>query len=426
MANIRKSGGRVKQMTQQSKRFVSLPNDNTITRNMIQDNVVNNEKLSSDIKKTANSTFYDRSDFPKVKSATDRDILVLPDYVSVVINGSLYTLLSSLEIDLSASASWDDLTTDWTVAANRAGLDFYLYACEPTSTTTVPDFLLSANSTFPVGYTSDNSRKIGGFHCLCVSAGVTTTNLYAYENEGKDADYIDAQLYEGSTITTGSTAHWLSGWVAGDILPFSCWDLKHKVNDNADQEGCVYDPKGGVWVWIYLASWNAVSTKLESVNGATIADGDSAVKFHWYRFGQCFYNQGARMPRQEEFVSFSLGCPQGTNIFGSADPVTTTGHVDTASKRILSLIGCEDCVGVLFQWGIDSGTSSAAAWSNAYDANDKNVAGQEYSNLLRARFGGDWSSGVICGSRSSRVDDSGLPLYSTRSVRAIITSKGIK
>ena len=60
MANIKRSGGRVKQMTQQSKRFVSLPNNNTITRDMIQDNVVNNDKLAPDLKRYATTERSDK------------------------------------------------------------------------------------------------------------------------------------------------------------------------------------------------------------------------------------------------------------------------------------------------------------------------------------------------------------------------------
>jgi hypothetical protein len=47
MADIKRSntGGRVKQMTESSKRFISLPNNNTVTREMIQDQAINDDKL---------------------------------------------------------------------------------------------------------------------------------------------------------------------------------------------------------------------------------------------------------------------------------------------------------------------------------------------------------------------------------------------
>jgi hypothetical protein len=71
-------------------------------------------------------------------------------YLTVNINKSGYVLNSALELDLSDASNWDDTTTtDWTVASNRAGKDFYVYACTPASGTD-PDFILSANSTIPV------------------------------------------------------------------------------------------------------------------------------------------------------------------------------------------------------------------------------------------------------------------------------------
>ncbi len=72
-------------------------------------------------------------------------------------------------IDLSDADSWDDTTTtDYTAATERKGKDFYIYACDDSGALTL---LLSANSTHPNGYGDTNSRKIGGFHCLCADVG---------------------------------------------------------------------------------------------------------------------------------------------------------------------------------------------------------------------------------------------------------------
>lgn len=110
-----------------------------------------------------------------------------------------YSINIPATIDLASANNWDD--SQYTSAASRAGKDFYIYACKPSSGS-MPKFVLSHNSTIPTGYTATDSRKIGGFHCLCADVG---------------------------TIS----GHTLSGYVAGDILPASVWDLNHRaISDN--------------------------------------------------------------------------------------------------------------------------------------------------------------------------------------------------
>ena len=57
------------------------------------------------------------------------------------------------------------------------GTDYYIYCCDPTNGSDTVDrdevFVISKNSTYPSGYTADNSRKIGGFHY-----GKCTTALF--------------------------------------------------------------------------------------------------------------------------------------------------------------------------------------------------------------------------------------------------------
>lgn len=366
------------------------------------------------------SNYHNRKDFNKVKSDSARTTLVIPNYIETVIDGDVFQNLTSFEIDINTSTYWDDITViDWTTPANRAGKDFYIYACIPTSGETF-DIKLSANATFPTGYTASNSRKIGGFHCLCVSAG---TAVYEYINEGKDADYLENMFADGSTIANGGTRHWLKNFIQGDILPLSCWDLIHRPNENADVEGKVYDPKTNLWVDIYLPSWNAGLSKLWSVYGGTIADGASSPAFHWYRFSQVFTNQGQRLPRQDHFVSCSLGSPQGVQISTGVDPVTTGGKTASNNLRIISNIGIEDATGIIWQWGSEGGTNTTTSYSDAYDANDKNVGGQECSKVTRPVFGGLWGNGVGCGSRGSSWPFVGLNLSSAISGRGFAEPK---
>ena len=243
-------------------------------------------------------------------TAANRYTLLSPSRLTVNINDGGYYISAQQEVDLSASASWDTIVgTDYTVAANRAGKNFYIYTCVDTGDT--PKIVLSANSTTPDGYTADNSRKIGGFHCECVAVG---------------------------TIS----GHTLTGFLAGDVLPASIWDLNHRPVE-ASPEGMVYDVGTGIWVDIYLASGTGTSTV--SVNGGTISDNRT-----WLDFVDDGIAVKKRLLKDREFQSIASGSNEETNIIGSADPGTTGGHVNTASRRMISNIGCEDCCGVMWQW----------------------------------------------------------------------------
>ena len=48
------------------------------------------------------------------------------------------------------------------------GSDYYIYCCDPSNGSETLDqdeiFVISKNSTYPSGYTAENSRKVGGFH----------------------------------------------------------------------------------------------------------------------------------------------------------------------------------------------------------------------------------------------------------------------
>jgi hypothetical protein len=172
----------------------------------------------------------------------------------------------------------------------------------------------------------------------------------------------------------------------------------------------------GMWVDIYLPSYTGFV--LKSTYASTIADGSNG--WHGYKFEQWFGDIGKKLIRQTEFVTASIGSNQGTNITGSADPGTTGGHNDTAGRRMISNIGCEDMAGALRQGSRDTGgLTSSAAWANAFDANDSGVAGQQYAAPYRARLGGLWNDGSRCGSRASDWNSSPLALNSYASARGV-------
>jgi len=178
----------------------------------------------------------------------------------------------------------------------------------------------------------------------------------------------------------------------------------------------------GMWVDIYLPS---VSTVLVSVYGGTIADGETSEAFHNYKFKQWFGEIGKKLIRQTEFVVASLGSNQGTH-FGS-DPDTTGGHSDTAGRRMISNIGCEDMCGAMWQGSRDPGGSveTSASMANAYDSNDDSeIRGQHYNAPYPAILGGEWDDGAQCGSRNSDWHRSPLFLSGSGSGRGVSEPAG--
>lgn len=299
-----------------------------------------------------NPNYYNRDEL----FTTNKTTVTIPKDLKININGNCYISTINKSLQLS--------TVD--TPANLAGKDVYIYACEPTSGTE-PIFVLSLNSTVPTGYTANNSRKIGGFHCLCKDVGVI----------------------EG---------HTLSGYVTGDILPATRWDLLHRPK--GEPEGFAYEELTDCWIAIYLPSWDG--TKLVSVYNGVIADGTSTKKWHGEAFYEQFAKQGMRLVWRHEFQMAAKGSNEGTGIKNAADPNTTGGHVDSNNRRMISNIGLEDCCGCSWQWAMDLGFAGGSEWNDSvYNSNvDSQRYGQSYGTLYRLLLGARWYLGSACGSRS--------------------------
>lgn len=306
---------------------------------------------------------YARSAPASILSASTepgRRSLLTPADLAMDLGGSAIAIPQGT-VDLNLAANWDSAYASYATAENRAGKDVYLYA-------TPSRLILSPNATVPTGYTAANSRKIGGFHCLCLSAG-------------------------------SISGHTLTDFLTGDILPASIWDLNWRPV--CLPRGMVYSAAANVWVDIYLQSGTGLTTA--SVFGATITD----TRDYWSH-GDDLAAVGKRMLLDMEFSQIAYGSPEGTNIMGSADPVTTGGHVNTALTRIISHCGCEDCTGVMYQW-CDGGyvyRNDDASYSGAWSWKSAGSRGQQYtqgsSGAGGLPCGGSWGNGPNCGSRSRR------------------------
>ena len=298
----------------------------------------------------------------------------------VVINGHLLETTGNALI-LYQSMYWDNKT--YVTAANRAGKDFYIYACIPDSGTE-PKFILSANSTVPTGYTADNSRKIGGFHCLCANVGIIS-------------------------------GHSLSGYITGDILPASVWDLLHRCK--GENEGMVYDAYDDVWIGIYLLSYD--NGRAVSRYNGVILDGESTPKTHGLWFTETLAKQKMRLPYLHEFFTALKGCQEQVNISGSKDWNTTGGHVYTNNVRCISNIGLEDPTGFMWQWSNNYGMAGGSGWGqSSYDANVDSVnRGGTYGNIWLPLAGGGRADGSNCGSRSVNGNGVAAHRYASNGAR---------
>lgn len=323
---------------------------------------------------------YERSRMWKNKgsdTAANRRTLVSPDFLTVNINNVGYVKKVEQELDLNVADTWDTIVgTDYSVAANRAGKDFFVYACQPVSGS-VPVLLISAATTFPAGYSALTSRKIAQFHCECLNVG---------------------------TIS----GHSLTGYLTGDILPRSIQDLKHRPNGNREfKNGFVW---GGVtdfdnlnyapvWKAIYMASGTGIN--MASVFGAT-----TKVSYDWNQFVNDFGLIGCRMMTDEEFQVLCTGIEEEVNISGSVSPITTGGHVSTTGRRMISNIGSEDDAGVWWQWlstqsfRVDFDGSVVAASKTANVIHEASPGG----NPVYVDYMADGSPYLCCNMATTGVD----------------------
>lgn len=282
-----------------------------------------------------------------LSGSNKRTIKVYGDgFIKMISNGIHTCYKNGTEMSFTSESLLDE------GAILSPATNYYVYLVQ---TGNNADIVVSKNGTFPVGATADNSRKIGGFHTLCVDVG---------------------------TITD----HPLTSYIAGDILPASVWDLIHRPVSNP--EAMVFDPYTKIWVDIYLQSGTGVNTA--SVYGGTVTKSRRQDQHT-----EDFFLVGKTLLSTWEFASAMEGSNQQTAIKGAADPITTGGHVDTAGRRMISNIGVEDGCGAYWQWTRDLGPAGDSGWNGS----SLDGKGQQYGNVYAVIAGGYWGYSVYCGSR---------------------------
>ena len=254
----------------------------------------------------------------------------------------------------------DDIKT----TSVKAGTDYFIYACDNSGTLV---FKVSTSNTYPAGFTAATSRKIGGFHTLALAVGTIADN-------------------------------WLSGYDTAEINPYSIWDLKHRPKQSP--AGMSYCPLDGLWKDIYLQSGTGLNT--QSVNGGVITD-----TRNWNDHVEDGGAAGKRLMNDAEFQLGMEGSNKKTNILGSADPVTTGPHIDTAGRRMISNIGLEDGCGVMYQWlsdqsyRFDGGALSIVAASATIALTHDAAPG---GNPIYVKFGADGNPYLCCNIATDTAD----------------------
>jgi len=303
----------------------------------------------------------------------------------------------------------------------QVGKDYYVYLVDDGNTN--GKFLISLNSTFPQGYTAENTRKIGGFHYGHIRA--------------VSSDWVPVDP-SGVKYGTGS-----NGWqknVTVGIVPNSVWDLNNRPK--CAPEGMV--KVGNLWLDIYIASaeeaiavegdatLGAVTTgKLQSKYGQIPVTGTE--KLTWYSFQELAARVGKRLPSYGEWIGAAFGNPGGQD---AADDYGWTKTANTARARTgcrvdnttgeysagagikpyaISAYNLVDCVGNVWEW-LDEfsyrqdGNAAGWTWRNVLGADKGQAHLYNDVGLVALLAGGRWNDGVSCGSRA--VDAADYPWYS--------------
>ena len=296
--------------------------------------------------------------------------------------------------------------TTYNMGTLSAGTEYFVYLNYSSDSWTV-----TCSTTYSADTTT--SRYIGRFHTLCAavtSNAVDYMKIPASPGSGlsaggnilvksydslKDSDFYNLYNKTIVSVETGTyydvvtCSHILAGYSAGDILPESVMCLSFGVN-TLHKDAMVYDKDTDMFIDVYLQSGTGLNTK--SVYNATHTVS---------RAGTCHQEDmrqvGKKLLNDYVFCSAAIGGNECTNITGTNDKTTVGGHVDTAGKRMVSAIGCEEMAGYVWQW-LDEFPYcyTASEWQTI---DNQGSFGQQYWNTHQLLAGGCWHDGSNCGSR---------------------------
>ena len=278
-----------------------------------------------------------------------------------------------------------DSATAVTMPSMTAGTDYAIYILDDGT------LVASENFSAPTGYTTSDSRQIGGFH---YAAGGNATGF----NTGGDT--------------------------TPQINPYSLWDLKFRPACN-DPRGMAL-VAGSFWADIYLTGTD-IDANGSSRNGVTIADGSAPPKvptmfggdgsttygsFTQFEAIEVLSSVGKQLLTYDEFMVAAFGSSE--EIDRGSDAITTgistsnTGS-SNSDESFTSIWGVMQSSGCMWVWsrdlnyradGADAAAITAFSWHDNAEGRGQ-IFSQGTSGLVAAFLGGRWDNGAPSGSRAS-------------------------
>jgi formylglycine-generating enzyme required for sulfatase activity len=293
------------------------------------------------------------------------------------------------------------------------GTDYYVYICIAANGDA--ELLISANATYPSGFTAQNSRKIGGFH---------------YGHIRHVADDGSWTPIDTNGVKFGSTGTIWQQNVSIGIVPNSVWDLKNrpacedpsgmvKINSNLWRD--IYKGSASIPIELEGSGLHVKTGKLQSKYGQLPVTGTEGA--NWYVFAELAAISGKRLPTYAEFIAAARGNPQGENgadnygwtkttntsrVRVGCQVNTSTGAFDGASgvkPYAISAMNCVDAIGNAWEWLDDfsyrqDGASAGWAWRDVLGSGKGQAYLYNDLGLVALIAGGDWGDGVFAGARA--------------------------
>ena len=283
-----------------------------------------------------------------------------------------------------------------------------------------PGIVVSLNTTYPDGFTADNSRKIGGFH---------VGHIRKVSNDGLWVPVDSTGTKWGSSGTK-----WQDNVTTG-IVPNSVWDLKNRPKTLF---GGMVKINRNFWCCIYEASALETVTFMNGINGLPVAEGKLQSRYgyrpltgsaglNYYNFQELAVRQGMRLMNYTEWCSCAFGSPQGedaannyawaqttnnSRTFTGCQVNSSTGifdNVNGVKPYAISGKNVVDCVGNVNEWCTDTTIDTASAnwaWQNVLGSNQGQAYLPQLTGLKALRCGGHWDDGVYSGPRMVGADNS--------------------
>jgi formylglycine-generating enzyme required for sulfatase activity len=294
----------------------------------------------------------------------------------------------------------------------QAGTDYYVYVCIGENGDA--EIKVSANATYPGGYTAQNSRKIGGFH---------------YGHIRHVADDGSWTPIDSNGVKFGSTGTQWKDNVSIGIVPNSVWDLKNrpaclpdgtvKISETLWRD--IYKASAAIPIEMEGSGLHVKAGRLQSKYGQLPVTGTEGL--NWYGFAELAALSGKRLPTYAEFIAAARGNPQGedgadnygwTKTTNNARARTgckvnpSTGAFDDAAgikPYAISAMNCVDAIGNVHEWLDDlsygqDGSAAGWVWRDGLGSGKGQAYLYNDVGLVALTAGGHWSNGVHTGPRA--------------------------